>query len=181
MPNYEPFRTYTWNNLQSLSGLLQQIYNSGIPGNVKNRLRQNFEFGLNQQYNDAQDTLQQNFASNGLRGSGVLSAALSNLYGKKAQAETQFGNNLAQMDWQARQNALGQLMGLREYMANLVENRVGSDRQNQQFYDRLNEMIRQFNEQMNVYRQANSFGNTILPALLGAGANILTGYWGTHR
>jgi len=172
MPNG---RTYIWNSLVGLQGLLKNLYNSGIPGDIKNRLSQGFDYRLNQQFNDYAQNIQSHYANSGLSNSGLITAALSDLFGKKAGAEEQFQANLANLDWGARQNSLAQLLGLNEYLGGLVERRLAGDRQNEQFNQSLQEKMREFNLQMDAYNKANSWYNTLLPALLGAGSKVLTG------
>ncbi len=158
--------------LSKLSGMLKSLYQNGVPTSILDKLRSGFENELNKAYRNAAGRVEERIAGSGLRNSGVLTAVLSNLYGNKGMAQSQFESGLASQDLNARMNALRSLLGLGEYQAGLTEQRIGGDRNYGLSQSKLNFAKQQWQDQLDAYNEANAWYNTILPSLLGIGGKI---------
>lgn len=138
----------------------------GLSQGYENQLRSTATNRIDQRFNEAQKTNQENLASAGLLSSGLGSVANAKLAGERADAVSQVDANIANLDYQAQQQGLGGLMNIQQGYQQIAS----FEEQKRQFQKQLD-----FQKEQAEYSLGDFFGD-----IAGVGGQVLGGWAGAN-
>ena len=156
-------------NFDYLQSLLKRQQQTGDPN--KGAYAQLFNKQLGTQQNRAVKNINEQLSSSGFRGAGAN--LIGDVFEQGANATEGFNNDLLRNDFQVKQSAIAQLLGLNQLESSMKFNTFQSDRSNQQFNQSSALADLRGQQQFEFQKDSQpSWWESILGSLIGGGAQV---------